>query len=181
MAKKKEEPKIELKRTFNIPLRKEFMKAPKWKRSKKAVSALKEFLERHMKSANIKIGRYLNEHIWKHGIRNPPHHVKVEAEKDSEGVVKAELAGAPKEVEDKRFKKKEKKKPVKEEIKKEEKKVEEKKEEIKKEEIKEKKPEIKKEEIKKEIEKEKKEFNAKGPKRVEVPKAEELAERKEKK
>lgn len=105
MAKKKAETKIELKRTYNIPLRKEFMKSPRGRRSKRAISALRRFLMRHMKSTEIRIGRYLNQKIWEHGIRNPPHHVKVEAEKDSDGIVRAELAGAKIE-EDKRFKKK---------------------------------------------------------------------------
>ena len=75
----------ELKRTYNIPLRKEFMKVPRHKRSKKAVKALKQFVQRHMKidsMDNIKVGKFLNEHIWKHGIKNPPHHVKVDIIKD---------------------------------------------------------------------------------------------------
>ena len=56
MAKKKEEPKIVLERVYNVPLRKEFLKAPRYKRAKKAVTALKQFLVRHMKSDKIKIG-----------------------------------------------------------------------------------------------------------------------------
>ena len=38
----------------------------------------------------------LNNHLWKHGIKNPPHHVKVIAIKDKEGVVHAELFGEKK-------------------------------------------------------------------------------------
>ena len=100
MAKKEEKTKIVLERTYNVPLRKEFLKTPNWKRTKKAVKALKEFLVRHMKPLdmdikNVKIGKHLNEHIWKDGIRNPPHHVKVVATKDDKGLVKAELEGAP--------------------------------------------------------------------------------------
>ncbi|RMF55840.1 hypothetical protein D6745_00995 [Candidatus Woesearchaeota archaeon] len=98
-------------KTFNIPLRKEFQKSPKYKRAKKAVSAVRMFLRRHMKSENIKIGPHLNEALWKHGIKNPPHHVKVNALKTEDNVVKVELVGFPieeKKEEDK--KKKEKKK-----------------------------------------------------------------------
>lgn len=82
-----------MERTYNVPLRKEFQKAPKYKRSKKAVTALKEFLVKHMKSEDVRIGRHLNEHIWQRGIKNPPHHVKVTAIKDDEGIVKVELFG----------------------------------------------------------------------------------------
>ena len=46
-----------LERTYNVPLRKEFLKVPKYKRAKKAVKALKQFLAKHMKSDNVKIGK----------------------------------------------------------------------------------------------------------------------------
>ena len=108
-----------LERTYNVPLRKEFLKVPKYKRAKKAVKALKQFLVKHMKSDNVKIGKYLNDEIWKHGIKNPPHHVKLNAVKDEEGLVTAELVGAPvvekKEEETKEEKKEEKVSPKKEE------------------------------------------------------------------
>ena len=97
MADKKTESKIILERTYNVPLRKGFQKAPKYRRTKKAVNVLREFLSKHMKSDNIKIGRYLNLKLWEDGIKNPPHHVKVNVTKDSEGVVKAEIVGAPEE------------------------------------------------------------------------------------
>ncbi|MBW2971015.1 60S ribosomal protein L31 [Candidatus Woesearchaeota archaeon] len=82
-----------LERTYNVPLRKEFQKVPRYRRSKRAVDALRKFMMQHMKSEDIKIGKHLNEHIWKHGIKNPPHHVKVNAVKDDEGVVRVELFG----------------------------------------------------------------------------------------
>ena len=44
MAKKKEKKQV-LERTFNVPLRKEFMKVPRYRRANKAVKALKEFIE----------------------------------------------------------------------------------------------------------------------------------------
>ena len=137
-----------LERTYNIPLRKEFRKVANWKQTKKAVKAVKEFLAKHMKSDDVRLGKHLNEKLWQHGIKNPPHHVKVTTIKDEKGVVKAELFGhkieekkekpkkskleevaqkvglKPKKVEDKTT---ETKKPV-------QKKTEEKKDEVKKEE-----------------------------------------------
>jgi len=136
MAKKEKEAKIILERTYNVPLRREFIKSPKYRRAKKAVSALKNFLKRHMKAElkDIKIGKYANLDIWKNGIKNPPHHIKVNVKKNDKGIVFAELAGA---LQEKIFEvKKEIKKPeLKEKEEKEEKEVKEEKEE-KKEEIK---------------------------------------------
>ena len=85
-----------LERIYNVPLRKEYMKAPRWNRTKKAVTALRQFLAKHMKSEDVRLSKALNESIWKHGIQNPPHHVKVKAVKDDKGVVRAEFAGAEK-------------------------------------------------------------------------------------
>ena len=94
---KKKEAKTVLERTYNVPLRKEWSKAPDWRRAKKAITALKAFVARHMKSDNVKIGKYANLELWKHGIRNPPHHIKVDCTKFDDGKVIAELTGAPKE------------------------------------------------------------------------------------
>ena len=94
MAEEKK-PKIVLERVYTIPLRKEFLKSPKYKRSKKAVSALRSYLQRHMKSDSIKIGKSLNEKIWARGIRNPPHHVQVSAAKEDKGTVGLEIIGKP--------------------------------------------------------------------------------------
>ncbi|MBU3941878.1 MAG: 60S ribosomal protein L31 [Nanoarchaeota archaeon] len=133
MAKKEEKSKVVLEREYIIPLRKEFQKAPKYKRAKKTIKALKEFLAKHMKSDNIKLGKYLNLKVWEHGIKNPPHKIKVKAEKFDDGLVKAELVGAPvekpKEEKKKTTPKKEEKKEIKE---KPEEKVETKKESEKK-------------------------------------------------
>ncbi len=82
-----------LERTYTIPLRKEYQKAPNWKRTRKAVVALREFLQKHMKAQEIKLSKEINETMWKHGVKNPPHHLKVTAKKDDKGVVHAELFG----------------------------------------------------------------------------------------
>ncbi len=82
-----------LERTYVIPLRKEYLKVPRWQRTKKAVKAVKQFLQRHMKTEQVKLGKHLNEELWKHGLKNPPHHIKVTVLKDEEGLVRAELFG----------------------------------------------------------------------------------------
>lgn len=105
MAAKKESA-TKLERTYNIPLRKEYLKVPYWKRTNKAVIAVKEFLVKHMKSENVILSKELNELIWKHGIRNPPHHVKVTVTRDEKGVVRAELFGAETKKKDKKAVKK---------------------------------------------------------------------------
>jgi len=121
-------------RTYTIPLRREWLKTPRWRRAKKAKTAVQEFLRKHMKSEDVRIGKYLNEEIWKNGIKSPPAKVKVNVVKDDKGVVKAELVGAPveKKVEPKKaVKKKAAKKTVKKEEPKAEEKAEVKKEEPK--------------------------------------------------
>ncbi|HLC52547.1 MAG TPA: 50S ribosomal protein L31e, partial [Candidatus Nanoarchaeia archaeon] len=95
-----------IERTYTIPLRKEFNKTPRWKKTKKAVSAVKQFLMKHMKSEDIKLGRALNENLWKHGIRNPPHKIKVSVTRDDKGTVRAELFGVKAEEVKKETKKK---------------------------------------------------------------------------
>ncbi len=100
-----------LERTYNVPLRKEYQKVSNWRRTEKAITALKQFLAKHMKSEEVRLSKEINEAIWQHGIRNPPHHIKVTATKDEKGLVKAELFGLKKQEE----KKEEKKKTVKKE------------------------------------------------------------------
>jgi len=143
-------------REYNIPLRREWLKTPKYKRAKKAVSALRAFIIKHMKADSVHIGPFLNEDIWKHGMRNPPHLVKVKTKKNEEGVAVVEIIGkalpdlAKKEEEEKSKIKSvlekiagEKTKKI---VKKEDKKAEEKKEDIKE------KAEEKKEDIKEKAE-----------------------------
>ncbi len=82
-----------IERIYNVPLRREWLKVPKYKRAKKAIFALKRFLSRHMKSQDVLIGKRLNEFIWQSGIRAPPHHVKINVVKEDDGKVYAELFG----------------------------------------------------------------------------------------
>lgn len=79
---------------FTIPLRREFLRVPRYVRSKKAMRALKQFLNRHLKR-EVKIGRYLNEAVTRRR-ENPPGRVQVRIEEGE--VWKAELINAPREV-----------------------------------------------------------------------------------
>lgn len=81
-----------MERTYNIPLRKHFRKTPRWRKTKKAVSGVQQFLKKHMKVETVKLGSKLNEELWSKGGKNPPHHVKVDVISD-EGIAKAELSG----------------------------------------------------------------------------------------
>lgn len=104
-AVKKESKKIikkeitELEREYVIPLRKEYLKVQKFRKAKKAVKAIKQFLAKHMKVEErdirkVKVDRYLNEEIWAKGIAKPPTKIKVKAIK-KDGIVYAELAEIP--------------------------------------------------------------------------------------
>ena len=127
-----------LERTYIVPLRREWLKAPKHKRAKKAVKALREFLSRHMKAEleDVKIGKWANQAIWARGIKKPMHKIKIKASKDEKGIIRAELFelsekskkidAKEKELADKQKTEKEKKKEAAEKEKELEKKAEEK-------------------------------------------------------
>jgi len=123
-------------KVFTIPLREAFEKE-RQKRARNASKIVREFLIRHMKSEKIKIGKSINEAIWKRGIYKPPRRLRVHAIKE-ENIVYAEILGV------------DIKTPSKEEVKKKEEKKKEKKEKIK-EERKERKKKTIQEEIKEEV------------------------------
>lgn len=84
-----------LERTYTIPLRREYLKVPRYRRTEKASRALRAFLIKHLKSEAIKIGQHLNEFLWMHGMKNPPPRVKVNVVRVEDGTVYAELFGKP--------------------------------------------------------------------------------------
>ena len=98
MPKKEESSKIIIERTYNIPLSRETLKVPPFKKANKAIKTVRQFISRHMKSEDVDIGRYLNLKIWNHGAKNPPHKVKVNVTKNDKGKVFVELVDAPKEM-----------------------------------------------------------------------------------
>lgn len=83
-----------IERSYTIPLRSEFLKVPRYKRAKKAAAAVKQFLVKHLKSEDVKVGTSINEKVWENGMRNPPSKVRVQVVKDEKGVVSAELFGS---------------------------------------------------------------------------------------
>src|SRR3989344_36990 len=104
MAKKEIEPKIILERKYIVPLRKGWLKVPKYKRTNKAVKTLKEFIARHMKVYDrdlrkIKIDIVLNNEIRFRGIKKPPAKIKIRARKFDDGIVRVELVEIPKHIE----------------------------------------------------------------------------------
>lgn len=123
---KKVEDKVELEREYVVPLRRGFLKVPQYRRAKKAVRVLKEFLVRHMQVRDrdlnkIKIDINLNNEIWFRGIKKPLAKIKVHAKKVGE-IVYVTLAD-PSDFVKFRMARDEKKKAVAEESKKKAKKV----------------------------------------------------------
>jgi large subunit ribosomal protein L31e len=84
-----------IERIYTVPLRRGFHETTEYKKTKKAVNTLREFLAKHMKTPldKVHIGLNLNKELWKHGIKNPPARVKVVVIKEDNGDVKAELFG----------------------------------------------------------------------------------------
>jgi large subunit ribosomal protein L31e len=74
-----------------VPLRRAF-EAPKYRRTKVAVRIIREFTTRHMKATEVKIEKGVNEMIWSRGITNPPRRIRLEMERDEDGVVSVRLA-----------------------------------------------------------------------------------------
>jgi len=100
MAKKPVEPKAILEREYIVPLRKEWLKVPEYKRANKATKALKQFIAKHMKVYDrdlkkIKIDQILNNEIRFRGMRKPPAKIKVKAIKLDTGIVRVELVNLP--------------------------------------------------------------------------------------
>jgi large subunit ribosomal protein L31e len=76
---------------YIIPLR-DTRRAPRWKRSSTAIKDIRKYLEKHMKSTDVKLDRTINEKVWDRGARNPPSRIRVRAMKFDDGQVQAELA-----------------------------------------------------------------------------------------
>ncbi len=99
MAEKKS---IEFEREYVIPLRDKVMKVPRYKRAKKAIRVIKEFLAQHMQVRDrdlkkIRLDKYLNMIVWERGIQTPPHKIKVRARKEGE-LVRVEAYELPSEL-----------------------------------------------------------------------------------
>jgi large subunit ribosomal protein L31e len=96
--------KVTIEREYVVPLRREWLNVPRYRRSKKAVRALKEFIAKHMKVydrdlTKIKVDIYLNNELRFRGVRKPWNKIKVKAIKYENGEVAVKLVELPKHIE----------------------------------------------------------------------------------
>ncbi|MBS3077409.1 50S ribosomal protein L31e [Candidatus Pacearchaeota archaeon] len=131
MAEKTVTTKVELEREYIIPLRNEWRKGANYERAGKAIKTIKKFIAKHMKVSDrdvskVKLDQWLNQEVWFKGKKKPPARIKVRAIKESNGMVRVELAELPEFVKFEKAKKERLNKPS------EKPKVEEKKEEVEK-------------------------------------------------
>jgi large subunit ribosomal protein L31e len=84
----------ETERVYTISL-KAAKQVPRWRRTNRAMSEIKSYLSKHMKTPvdMVKIDRSLNEVIWARGDEKPPQRIRVRAVKFEDGGVEAEFAG----------------------------------------------------------------------------------------
>lgn len=82
-----------LTRTHVVPLRKAF-EHPSYRRTKVAVRIIREFTTRHMKAKEVKIDEEVNLLLWQRGIGSPPRRIRLEMERDEDGVVEVRLPPA---------------------------------------------------------------------------------------
>lgn len=80
---------------FSISFRSVFG-APRRERARRAVTLVREYLEKHLGTSVVKIGPALNETVWADGIQNIPKKVKIHVKvSDDRTTATAELAGVP--------------------------------------------------------------------------------------
>ncbi|MCD5409396.1 MAG: 50S ribosomal protein L31e [Methanocellales archaeon] len=74
-----------------IPL-KDTKKVPRWRRCKRAMKEIREYLIRHMKAdpEKIRLDESINKKIWERGSKNPPSKIRIKAMKFEDGVVETE-------------------------------------------------------------------------------------------
>ncbi|MDI6810827.1 MAG: 50S ribosomal protein L31e [archaeon] len=78
-------------RIYTIPLR-AVKKAPRWKRSNRAIALIREYLKQHTKYEyeDIVLDATINEKIWERGSEKPPSKIRVRVTEE-EDRIKAEL------------------------------------------------------------------------------------------
>jgi len=101
MAEK--ENKIVLEREYVVPLRRKWQAVPEFRRTPKAIKALKEFIAKHMKVEErdlrkVLLDKWLNNEMWHRGIRKPAAKLKVKAKKFEDGTVIVELVDIPEKI-----------------------------------------------------------------------------------
>jgi ribosomal protein L31E len=79
---------------LTIPLRREWLKAPRNRRARRSITTIRAFLSRHMKvpETDIRISARLNNTIWVGGAGKPPAKIRIKASLDaSTGLLHARL------------------------------------------------------------------------------------------
>ncbi|MGC9517038.1 MAG: 50S ribosomal protein L31e [Methanomicrobiales archaeon] len=79
-----------MEKVYVIPLRK-VKNVPRTIRAPRAIRQIKEFIQKHMKSDEIKLDASVNEKIWERGIQKIPPKIKVKAVKEEDGTVEVTL------------------------------------------------------------------------------------------
>jgi len=80
-----------MEKVYVIPLRK-VKNVPRTIRAPRAIRQIKEFIQKHMKSDEVKLDTSVNEKIWERGIQKIPPKIKVKAVKEEDGTVEVTLA-----------------------------------------------------------------------------------------
>ena len=102
MAKEKnKENKVTLEREYVIPIKRKLRHTPDYKKARKAVKVVLEFVAKHMRVEDrdvrkVKMNKLVNHELWFRGIANPPNKIKVKVKKMSDGTVHVELFEIPK-------------------------------------------------------------------------------------
>ena len=104
-----------MERMYIIPIKRKVLNVPRWRRAKKAMKVIREFVRRHMKTNEVKIDTKINELIWQFGGKDVPSKIKVIVSKEEkENVAKVKLFEEKKKGEKKEEKKVKKEKEGKE-------------------------------------------------------------------
>jgi len=75
---------------ITINIRKKLKEAPYWRRSDSASRIIRTLLQKHAKK-KVKIGKSINEKIWKQSIQNPQMKFKIRITSVDDKTAKAEL------------------------------------------------------------------------------------------
>jgi large subunit ribosomal protein L31e len=85
---------------YTINLRNAISRAAKWEKSRKSVEVVRDFLKRHTKGDEVKIGQSITEKIWERGSQKPPIKIRIKVIETEEGegeekkkIIKAEMLG----------------------------------------------------------------------------------------
>jgi|YelNatPaOPRAMG01_1025707.scaffolds.fasta_scaffold120573_3 large subunit ribosomal protein L31e len=84
MAEKKNVLTID--KVYLIPLGKEIKKAPRIKKAKRAITAIRDYVRKHTKVEDVKISQKVNKYILSRNVKKPPKKIKVKVFGDENSV-----------------------------------------------------------------------------------------------